>query len=118
MSTILLVRYVMIILGVFGFFSIVCGIKIFNRKSCFFRHRAKRFLTMDYHGRTNPQGVLIPRCRCFTVEGAPTDHHRFLLRWFCDACNAMGENCWDKTGEWKLEHGKIVPDEKRWANRG
>jgi hypothetical protein len=40
-----------------------------------------------------------------------------LMRWFCDACNSMGEHCWEKTGSWKLEHGKIVPDEKRWANR-
>lgn len=111
MPTALLIRYAMVIFGVFAFFAIICGIRILNMKTCFFRHRAKRFLSMDYHGYKNPQGIYIDKCRCDTMS------HRFLMRWFCDACKSMGEHCWDQTGEWKLEHGKIVPDEKRWANR-
>ena len=88
------------------------------KHTCFFRHRNKRFLSMDYHGHKNAQGVLVPRCRCWADRpGEITDHHRFHMRWFCDACNEMGEHCWDETGEWKLEHGRIVPDAKRWAQR-
>lgn len=114
---ILMIRWALVTAGVVGFFAIVCLIRIMLKNTCFFRHRQKRFLTMEYHGYKNPQGILVPRCRCGTLRGEITDAHRFLMRWFCDACNSMGEHCWDKTGEWKLEHGKIVPDEKRWANR-
>jgi hypothetical protein len=112
-----MVRYLMVVMGVFAFFSVLCGIRLLRRRTCFFGHREKRFLSMDYNGAKNAQGVFIPRCMCFSNNGSPTDRYRFRMRWFCDGCNEMGEHCWDKTGEWKLEHGKIVPDEKRWANR-
>lgn len=118
MGTVIVMRYLLVILGVFAFFAIVSGIRLLRRNTCFFGHREKRFLSMDYNGAKNAQGVFIPRCTCFSDTGRPTDRYRFRMRWFCDACNAMGEHCWDQTGEWKLEHGKIVPDEKRWANRG
>jgi hypothetical protein len=112
-----LVRWVPVVIGVFAFFSFVALIRILRKTTCILGHRQKRFLTMDFNGAKNAQGIFIPRCRCFTVQGEATDYHRFLMRWFCDACNSMGEHCWEKTGSWKLEHGKIVPDEKRWANR-
>lgn len=118
MITIFTLRLWIIVLGVFTFFVIAALIRMIWTKTCFFRHRQKRFLTMDLHGKVNAQGIGVPRCRCWaSTECDPTDYHRFLMRWFCDACASMGEHCWDKTGEWKLEHGKIVPDEKRWANR-
>ena len=104
--------------GVFGFFAVLALFRLIWTRTCLFHHRQKRFIAMDLHGRKNEQGVDIPRCRCFGDPiGTITDHHRFLMRWFCDVCTSMGEHCWDKTGEWKLEHGKIVPDEKKWANR-
>lgn len=113
----LLVRWAPVAVGVFAFFAVVSLIRLLRRKSCFLGHRHKLFIAMDYHGYKNPQGIFIERCRCFSVSGEATDKHRFVMRWFCDACDSMGEHCWDKTGSWKLEHGKIVPDEKRWANR-
>jgi hypothetical protein len=111
-------RLWIIAFDVFTFFVIASLIRMVWTKTCFLRHRKKRFLTMEEHGKNNSQGVFIGRCYCFGEDGKPTDTHRFLMRWFCDACDSMGEHCWDKTGEWKLEHGKVVPDEKRWANRG
>lgn len=79
---------------------------------CFFKHAKKRFLSLDRTGTTSPQGVWINCCNCAFSFG-----HRFRLRWICDHCHKMGETCWDETGEWKIEHGSVVPDEKHWTNR-
>jgi hypothetical protein len=106
-------RPMIIPFGVFAFFAIAALIRIVWTKTCFFRHRQKRYIAMDYRGRNTAQGVYIGQCRCWDTFNC----HRFAMRWFCDACKQMGEHCWDKTGEWKLEHGKIVPDEKKWAQR-
>lgn len=107
-----------ILAGVVAGFMFIQYIRWLLGKTCFFRHQNKRFLAMDYHGHKNDQGIQVPRCRCWAEPNQTySDKHRFLMRWFCDSCNAMGEHCWDQTGEWKLEHGQIVPDEKRWAQR-
>jgi hypothetical protein len=114
-----LFRYLIVLAGVTVGLTLITGLRHLVKKTCFFRHRNKRFIAMDLNGQPNAQGVMVPRCRCYRDPNYQTytDHHRFRMRWFCDACDAMGEHCWDKTGEWKLEMGKIVPDEKRWAQR-
>lgn len=115
----MMIRLGVVLFGVFAFFAVVSLLRIIWTRTCLFHHRKKRFITMDLNGGVNAEGIQVPRCRCWAPEGRTySDHHRFRMRWFCDACESMGEHCWDKTGEWKLEHGRIVPDEKKWANRG
>lgn len=109
-------RYAVVALGVFSFFVILSLLRMLWRKTCILHHRAKRIVAMDWHGRSNAEGVHVPRCS--HMGGDLKDIHRWSIRWFCDACQAMGEHCWDRNGEWYLEGGKIVPDEKKWANRG
>lgn len=111
------INWPLISIGLFAFFALGCLARNVYVKTCFFRHRRKRFLAMDLHEQVNAQGVKVPPCCCFSEHGKITRHHRFLMRWFCDACESMGEECWDQRGEWKLEQGQIVPDEKRWAQR-
>lgn len=117
MMSFIMVRWGLVVLGVFGFFALLALLRTIRTKTCVLGHRQKRYLSMDLHGKYNAQNLFVPRCRCWAGDCEFSDYHRFLMRWFCDACGSMGERCWDKTGEWKLEHGKIVPDEKRWANR-
>jgi hypothetical protein len=107
------IQMLTVYLGVFSFVVLACIVRHFLKNTCTIRHRQKRYVAMDYRGRNNAQGVYVQSCNCWGVP----DCHRFSMRWFCDICGAMGEHCWDKTGEWKLEMGKIVPDEKRWAQR-
>lgn len=108
------IRPFIIFFGLFGFAVLACIIRHLWTKTCSIRHLKRRYLAMDYRGQNNAQGVYVPPCRCWETPNC----HRFSMRWFCDACESMGEHCWDKKGEWKLEMGKIVPDEKRWAQRG
>lgn len=41
----------------------------------------------------------------------------FVTKWVCSKCQEMGLFCVgeEKDGAWTIEHGKIVPDEKAWA---
>lgn len=122
--TLFAIRWIYVALGVFGFFAVLAFIRIVWTKTCILHHRQRRYIAMDLHGRKNAQNIAIPFCYCWATAQdklgnlLPSHSHRFLMRWFCDACGSMGEHCWDKRGEWKLEHGQIVPDEKRWAQRG
>ena len=111
------IRPFIIFFGLFGVAFLACIIRHLWRNTCSIHHRQKRYIAMDLHGSKNAQGIVVPRCHCWSDSRYPSDHHRFLMRWFCDACKSMGEHCWDKKGEWRLEMGKIVPDEKRWAQR-
>lgn len=41
-----------------------------------------------------------------------------LTRWVCERCDKMGEKCLGdtKNGRWTIVNGRLVPDEKKWAN--
>lgn len=41
-----------------------------------------------------------------------------VARWVCDRCGKMGEYCLGQEikGTWTVSGGRLVPDEKRWAN--
>jgi hypothetical protein len=53
----------------------------------------------------------------------PCDHdHKigekgiYLARWVCRRCPAMTEECLGVGKDWTIEHEKLVPDVKKWAN--
>lgn len=73
--------------------------------TCLFRHRNKKFIFMEKYF----IHMYRKSCPCDFSE------HRYRMRWFCDACSRMGEHCFDRPGEWKIEYGEIVPDEKKYA---
>jgi len=108
-------RWTGIILGVFTFFATVSFLQILWRRTCLFHHRAKRYIAMDYHGSYNSEHIFVPGCSHMGWDFK--NLHRWVMRWICDACQSMGEHCWDRPGEWKLEGGRIVADEKKYANR-
>ena len=36
-------------------------------------------------------------------------------RWICNGCGEMGIDT-KEIGEWKIEHGQLLPDKKAWAS--
>lgn len=40
----------------------------------------------------------------------------YIARWICRRCPEMVEECLGKSRDWKIEHERLVPDEKKWAN--
>jgi len=39
-----------------------------------------------------------------------------IARWVCRRCPEMAEECFGRLKDWKIEHERVVPDEKKWAN--
>lgn len=53
----------------------------------------------------------------------PCDHKHqigekdiYVARWACRRCPKMGEDCLGKDQDWTIQHEKLVPDVKKWAN--
>lgn len=70
---------------------------------CFFSHAHRYIAIVDIN---------------FCMHAVPWSHngsHLQLVRWVCERCPSMGESCVSYEGVVKIEHGKLVPDEKRWA---
>ena len=44
------------------------------------------------------------------------DKNITIARWVCRRCPVMEEECFNKGKDWKIEHERIVPDVKKWAN--
>jgi len=44
------------------------------------------------------------------------DQGIYIARWICTRCPEMVEECLDNKKDWMIEHGKLVPNVKRWAN--
>lgn len=40
----------------------------------------------------------------------------YSARWACRRCPVMGEDCLDSKQDWTIEHERVVPDVKKWAN--
>jgi hypothetical protein len=40
----------------------------------------------------------------------------YIVRWICTRCPEMVEECLGREKDWMIEHGKLVPNVKRWAN--
>jgi hypothetical protein len=40
----------------------------------------------------------------------------YIARWVCTRCPEMVEECLGRDKDWMIEHGKLVPNVKRWAN--
>ena len=51
-------------------------------------------------------------CRYYT--NVPKAGHT-RARWICNDCGEMGIDT-KEIGEWKIEHGKLLPDKKAWAS--
>lgn len=60
-----------------------------------------------------------------TSNGKPftCDHHHkigdkniYSARWACRRCPMMGEECLGNKQDWTIEHERVVPDVKKWAN--
>lgn len=56
-------------------------------------------------------------------RGFPCDHNHqigekgiYIARWVCRRCPEMAEECFGRFKDWKIEHERVVPDEKKWAN--
>jgi hypothetical protein len=47
-----------------------------------------------------------------------SDDRIWVTRWVCSRCGKMGQTCLGdaRHSAWKIEHERLVPDEKRWAN--
>ena len=39
-----------------------------------------------------------------------------IARWVCRRCPEMKEECFGRGKDWKIEHERVVPDVKKWAN--
>lgn len=72
--------------------------KIGRRIACFF-------------GRHDREYVAMRRLKWFSGTES-------TFRWFCRRCSRMGEKyvAVASRGSFKIEHGKLVPDYKAWAN--
>lgn len=40
----------------------------------------------------------------------------YIARWVCTRCPEMAEECLGRMKDWMIEHGKLVPNVKKWAN--
>ena len=40
----------------------------------------------------------------------------YIARWACRRCPILKEECLDNKQDWKIEHERLVPDVKKWAN--
>ena len=56
-------------------------------------------------------------------RGFPCDHNHqigdkdiTIARWVCRRCPEMKEECFGRGKDWKIEHERVVPDVKKWAN--
>lgn len=58
-----------------------------------------------------------PACRA--KEGPPchkAGDRYYAARWACRRCPVMGEDYIGSHQDWTIEHEKLVPDVKKWAN--
>lgn len=56
-------------------------------------------------------------------RGFPCDHNHqigdkdiTIARWVCRRCPEMKEECFGRGKDWKIDHERVVPDVKKWAN--
>jgi hypothetical protein len=40
----------------------------------------------------------------------------YIARWACRRCPILNEECLENKQDWKIEHERLVPDVKKWAN--
>lgn len=84
------------------------------RTKCLFGHPRKYVaavpLKFDFYN-----GVGDPR---YETSGGITVSYSHIARWVCanENCKGMGEHPIEGPGAWTVSFGKLVPDEKRWAN--
>lgn len=44
------------------------------------------------------------------------DQGIYIARWVCRRCPKMEEECLGRGQDWTIEHEKLAPDVKKWAN--
>ncbi len=88
-----------------GLGVVVAGIVWIVTRTCLVRHMETRCVAIEH-------STYGQHCSCVYSS------HKYAARWVCDACQGMGQYCVTKTGDWTVEHGKVVADTKKWANFG
>lgn len=82
---------------------------------CWFFDHDQRFVAIREGTVSEPWRC--PACR--HKEGPPCHKagaRYYAARWACRRCSVMGEDYIGSHQDWKIEHEKLVPDVKKWAN--
>lgn len=111
MLTVLVVRVAGSIAGMIVALALI---KLWNKKPCWLRGHDKKHLSIEV--RTWTSGTCKRPSHRYH-GGYVTQFPCYITKWVCEKCDAMDYFCVGeaKDGAWTIEHGKVVPDEKAWA---
>lgn len=106
-----------------GSIVVLVILKFLKRRPCwFFRHTMKH-LSIE-------KRIWPPEGKCDRWDPTYISSYRhlahhdgqrlictYVTKWICEKCGEMGYFCVadERYGAWKIEHGRVVPDEKAWT---
>jgi hypothetical protein len=95
--------------------------QLFKRRSCWFFGHDKNYVAMSSSSfwKNGSCGMVGHPIHSYHEDGKRIDACCFIASWICTKCGKMELECVGSVfqGAWRIEHGKVVPDEKAWADR-